>query len=131
MDQFELWFGNFSRDQEAILRKASDARPLTDGETMLEERMWRQRKIATLLRKIQQEKPSKEATMALINTMLREMFNRIESPERKAFYDAYADSTAKYVLTAIRIATPAQKAHAHKRMQGWIEDFNVLATEAR
>jgi hypothetical protein len=131
MDQFELWFGNFSRDQGAILRKASDARPLADGETMLEERMWRQRKIATLLRKIQQEKPSKEATMALINTMLREMFNRIESPERKAFYDAYADSTAKYVLTAIRIATPAQKAHAQKRMQGWIEDFNVLATEAR
>jgi hypothetical protein len=131
MDQFELWFGNFSGDQEAILRKASDARPTTDGEVMLEERMWRQRKISTLLRKVQHEKPSKEATMVLINAMLRELFNRMESPERKAFYDAYADSTAKYVLTAIRIATPAQKAHAQKRMQGWIEDFNVLATDAR
>jgi hypothetical protein len=131
MDQFELWFGNFSGDQEAILRKASDARPATDAEVMLEERMWRQRKISTLLRKIQQEKPSKEATMALINTMLRELFNRMESPERKAFYDAYADSTAKYVLAAIRIATPEQKAHAQKRMQGWIEDFNVLAADTR
>jgi hypothetical protein len=131
MDQFELWFGNFNGDQEAILRKASDARPTTDGETMLEERLWRQRKISTLVRKIQQEKPSKEATKALITTMLREMFNRMESPERKAFYDAYADSTAKYVLTAIRIATPEQKAHAQKRMQGWIEDFNTLAADAR
>jgi hypothetical protein len=131
MDQFELWFGNFNGDQEAILRKASDARPTTDGEIMLEERIWRQRKISTLLRKIQQEKPSKEAAMALVNTTLREMFARMDSPERKAFYDAYADSTAKYVLTAIRIATPEQKAQAQKRMQGWIEDFIVLASNTR
>jgi hypothetical protein len=27
------------------------------------------------------------------------------------------------VLTVIQLATPAQKAHAHKRMQGWIDDF--------
>lgn len=131
MDQFELWFGDFSREQEAILRKASDTRPLTDGDTMLEERMWRQRKIVSFMRKIQQEKPSKVAATAQVNTLLREMFQRTESAERKGFYDAYADSTAKYVLTAIRIATPAQKAHAQKRMQGWIEDFNALATEGK
>jgi hypothetical protein len=28
MEQFELWFGNFSRDRKRQLRKASDARPL-------------------------------------------------------------------------------------------------------
>jgi hypothetical protein len=131
MDQFELWFGSFSREQEAVLRKASDARPTSDGEIMLEERIWRQRKIGGLVRKIQQEKPSKEAATALVSSTLREMFNRTESAERKGFYDAYADSTVKYMLTAIRIATPAQKAHAQKRMQGWIEDLNVLATEAK
>ncbi|HEX9173953.1 MAG TPA: DUF6279 family lipoprotein [Telluria sp.] len=131
MEQFELWFGSFSREQEAVLRKASDARPTSDGEIMLEERIWRQRKISGLLRKIQQEKPGKEGATALVSSTLREMLNRTESPERKVFYDAYADSTVKYLLTAIRIATPAQKAHAQKRMQGWIEDFNVLATEAK
>lgn len=131
MDQFELWFGSFSREQETVLRKASDARPVSDGEIMLQERVWRQRKISALLRKIQAEKPNKEAAMALVNATLRELLNRMESPERKAFYDAYAESTAKYVLTAIRIATPEQKAHAQKRMQGWVEDFNVLATEAK
>jgi hypothetical protein len=35
------------------------------------------------------------------------------------------------VHTAIRISTPAQKAHAQKRMQGWIDDFKVLATGAK
>jgi Family of unknown function (DUF6279) len=131
MDQFNLWFGSFSGDQEAILRKASDARPITDGEIMLEERMWRQRKVVTLLRNIQQEKPSRETANALVSATLREILNRMDSPERKVFYDAYADSTAKYVLTAIRIATPEQKAHAHKRMQGWIDDFNILAAAAK
>ena len=51
----------------------------------------------------------------------------MESPERKAFYDAYTDGTTKMILTAVKIATPAQKAHAQKRMQGWIDDFNTLA----
>jgi hypothetical protein len=34
------------------------------------------------------------------------------------------------VLTAVRIATPAQKAHAHKRMQDWINDFRDLSVQS-
>ena len=44
MEQFDLWFGDFSREQEAVLRKASDARPL-DNEIWLDERMRRQQMI--------------------------------------------------------------------------------------
>ncbi|GAB3401984.1 DUF6279 family lipoprotein [Massilia agilis] len=126
MDQFELWFGHFSRDQEAVLRRASDARPL-DNEIWLQERMMRQQKIVKLLRRVQQERLNKEQTMAAIHTLLRDFFDRFDAPDRKAFFDAYVDSTSKYILTAIRLATPEQKAHAHKRMQGWINDFNALA----
>ncbi|QOY94578.1 hypothetical protein IM543_01225 [Massilia sp. UMI-21] len=126
MDQLELWFGNFSREQEAILRKASDARPL-DSDTWLDERVWRQRRILSLLRKFQQEKPNREQAAAQIAAMQRELFGRTESPERKAFYDNYLDQTTKFMLTAIRIATPAQKKHAQERMQGWINDFQLLA----
>lgn len=126
MEQFELWFGDLSSEQEAVLRKASDARPL-DNEIWLQERKLRQQKIITLLRRVQQEKLNKEQTMAAIHTLMREFFDRMEAPERKQFFDAYVDSTSKYILTAIRVATPAQKAHAHKRMQGWINDFNALA----
>jgi hypothetical protein len=125
-EQFELWFGSFSREQEAQLRKASDARPL-DNEIWLQERMLRQKKIVALVRRVQQEKLNKEQTMSAIHGMLRDMLDRMEAPERKAFFDAYVDNTAKFILAAIRITTPEQKAHAQKRMQGWIEDFNALA----
>lgn len=130
MEQFELWFGRFSSEQKAILRKASDARP-QDSEIFLAERMRRQQKIVAMLRKVQQEKLSKEATQKEVTLLVRDTLDRFDAPERKAFYDTYVDSTSKYILTAIKIATPDQKAHAQKRMQGWIDDFNNLAATAK
>ena len=126
MEQFELWFGGFSSEQEAIIRKASDARPL-NNEIWLDERMRRQQNVLNLVKKVQQEKLGKDATV----TLIKDSFERLEHSERKAFFDAYQDSTAQMVLTVIKIATPAQKAHAVKRMQGWIDDFNSLATQAK
>jgi hypothetical protein len=128
MQQLELWFGSFSRDQETALRKASDARPL-DNEIWLQERMMRQKKIVALLQRIHRDKLNKEQTMAAIHALLRDFFDRMDAPDRKAFFDAYINSTSTFILTAIRITTPDQRAHAQKRMQGWIDDFNTLATE--
>ena len=130
MEQMELWFGSFSSEQEALLRRASDARPM-DGEIWLEERMLRQKKILSVLRKIQQEKLSRDATIAQLNGLVKDIFGRFESPERKQFYDASFDGTFNLILTAVKIATPAQKAHAQKRMQGWISDFNTLAADVK
>jgi hypothetical protein len=130
LEQFESWFGNFSREQEAIIRKASDARPL-DNDIWLEERMRRQQLILAMLRKVHAEKLSKEATVVQVQALVRDAIDRLESPERKAFYDGYIDSTSKLILQVVAIATPAQKAHAHKRMQGWIDDFNTLAADTR
>jgi len=126
MSQFELWFGSFSREQEAALRRASDARPL-DNDVFLQERMLRQKKIVALLRRVHDQKLNKEQTMSAVHDLLRDMFDRMEAPERKAFYDTYVDSTSKFILTAIKLTTPEQKQHAQKRMQGWINDFNALA----
>jgi hypothetical protein len=130
MDQFELWFGGFSREQEAAIRRASDARPL-DNEIWLDERMRRQRAIIALLRKVQQEKLGKDATIALVHNLIKDIFDRFEAPERKAFFDAYIDNTTRFIVNVVKLTTPAQKAHAHKRMQGWIDDFNGLAADAR
>jgi hypothetical protein len=126
MEQFDLWFGSFSREQEAALRKASDARPM-DNEIWLQERTLRQKKIITLLRRVQGEKLNKEQTMSAIHGLLRDMFDRMDAPDRKAFFDAYVDNTVKFIITAVRLSTPEQKAHAQKRMQGWISDFNALS----
>lgn len=130
MEEFELWFGSFSSEQEAQLRRASDARPL-NNEIWLDERMLRQKRIIAVLRKISQEKLGKDASIALLHGLVKELFDRFDAPERKAFFDAYIDGTCQMILTAVKIATPAQKANAQKRMQGWIDDFNTLATEAK
>ena len=130
MEQFELWFGSFSSEQEAIIRKASDARPL-NNEIWLDERMRRQQNVLNLVKKVHQEKLGKEAAATLITTLIKDSFERLEHSERKAFFDAYESSTAQMVLTVIKIATPAQKAHAVKRMQGWIDDFNSLAAQPK
>jgi hypothetical protein len=130
LDQFEFWFGSFSRDQEAAIRRASDARPL-DNDIWLEERMRRQQLIVSMLRKVQAEKMNKEATVAQVQAIVKDTFDRLESPERKAFYDGYIDTTSKLILQVATMATPAQKAHAHKRMQSWIDDFNTLAADSR
>ena len=126
MEQLDLWFGSFSRDQEAQLRRASDARPL-DNEIWLQERTLRQKKIVALLRRVHDQKLNKEQTMSAVHDLLRDLFDRMDAPERKAFFDAYVDNTARFIVTAIRLTTPEQKQHAHKRMQGWINDFNTLA----
>lgn len=130
MEQFELWFGSFTNEQEDIIRKASDARPL-DNALWLDERMRRQRNILALVRKIQQERPSEEATQGMIRDLIRENFERMERSERKPFFDAYTESTMQLILTVIKIATPVQKEHALRRMQGWIDDFNVLSAQVR
>jgi hypothetical protein len=128
MEQFELWFGNFSREQEAALRRASDVRPL-DNQLWLDERIRRQQRIVATVRKIQLEKMGKDAAMAEIKTLITELFDRLDHSEHKAFFDASTKGTVELVLTAVRIATPAQKAHAQKRMQGWIDDFKTLAAD--
>jgi hypothetical protein len=130
MEQFDLWFGHFSSDQEAVLRKASDARVL-DNDIWMDERVRRQKNIVAVLRKVQHEKLSKDATIAALHNLIKDMFARFDAPERKAFFDTYTEQTVQMILTAVKIATPAQKAHAQKRMQGWIEDFNILATDSQ
>jgi hypothetical protein len=130
MEQFELWFGSFTSEQEAQIRKASDARPL-DNEIWLDERARRQKNILIAARKVQSEKLSKEATQSLIQGLIKDGFQRLETSERKAFFDAYEEANLQLVLTVIRIATPAQKAHAQKRMQGWIDDFKSLAADQK
>jgi hypothetical protein len=130
MEQFDLWFGGFSSEQEAQLKRASDIRPL-DNELWLNERILRQRRIIAVLREVQQKKLGKEATNALLQGLLKDIFGRFDAPDHKAFFDAYTDSTINLVLTAVKISTPAQKAHAQKRMQGWIDDFKILAASAK
>ncbi|NYE62543.1 Skp family chaperone for outer membrane proteins [Duganella sp. 1224] len=130
MEQFELWFGDFTSEQEAAIRKASDARPL-NNEIWLDERIRRQNNILAAVRKVQSEKLGKEATQTVIQGLIKDGFQRLETSDRKPFFDSYEEANLQFVLTVINLTTQQQKAHAQRRMQGWIDDFRALAANQR
>lgn len=128
MEQAEYWFGSFSPEQQALIRKTSDARPL-DNELRMTVRLQLQQELIRLLKKIQSEKPSRDATVSMLKEYLNNMIEHYGGAEHKAFFDASRDGMANLTMVIINSATPKQKAHAVKRLQQWIDNFNVLAAQ--
>jgi hypothetical protein len=129
MKQAEYWFGSFSAEQEALIRRASDARPL-DNEFLMEQRLKRQQALIALLKKIQAEQPSREATMALLKKYAQSVLEPPPHPTHQAFIDATRMGTADLATLIINQATPKQKARAIKNLQSWIDNFTQLAAKS-
>jgi hypothetical protein len=124
--QAEYWFGDFSREQEARIRAASDARPL-NNELWMAARVKRQQEIIALLKKVHSEKLSREATTAMLKAYIAGVFTHFGNAEHKAFSDASTEATARMVAIIVNSATPEQKARAVKRLQQLIDDSHKLA----
>jgi hypothetical protein len=129
MKQAEYWFGDFSAQQEAQIRAASNARPL-DNDLWMAERLQRQQELIRILRKIQTEHPSREVVSGLLRGYIERSFEHFLYAEHKAFFEASRDGTVQMVALIVNIATPAQKTFAIKRAQKWIEDCRSLAAKA-
>jgi hypothetical protein len=123
LEQAEEWLGNLNREQEHLVRAASDARPL-NNELLMAEREQRQRELLAILRKIQVEKPAREAVIGMFRSHVAAVLARFNNPEYKAFHESYNAATARMVAAIVNNATPAQKAHFIKSVQQWIDDFN-------
>jgi hypothetical protein len=128
MRQAEYWFGDFSREQQAQIRAASDARPL-NYELWLQMRLRRQQELSALLKKIQNEKLGREATAAALKAYAAGVFNQFGDKEHQAFSDASQQGMARMIVTIVQIATPEQKARASKKLQRWIDDSHALARQ--
>jgi hypothetical protein len=126
MKQAEHWFGRFSDEQEDQIRRLSDARPL-DNELVLADRMQRQAEMIELLRRVEAEKPSREATIALIRQYVAGAMDHYGHPEYKAYFEKYRASQTRMIAAIINGATAEQKEHFVQALQGWIEDFQVLS----
>ena len=129
MKQAEYWFGGFSRAQEQKLRALSDARPL-NNELVLADRMRRQSELVALLKRIRNEKPSKEAATAMIKKYIAATMDHYGNKEQQAFFDALTDANAGLVAEMMHMATPDQKSHFIRTLQDWISDFNRLSAKA-
>ena len=130
MEWAEYWFGDFSDEQEAVIRKASDQRPL-NNELWAADRLQRQEGLIALVKRSQQEKPARDAATEMIKSYVinNYLLRASATPEMKAFFDASKDGVAQLTVVIVNIATPKQKAHATERLQQWIDDFNVLASK--
>lgn len=129
MQQAEYWFGDFSDDQEALIRKTSDARPL-NNEIWMQERLRRQREMLAMLKKIQAEKPSREATIVMLRQYAQSVFEPGPHVEHQSFIDASREAGTNLAAVIINNTTPEQKAHAMKRLQKWIDTFHTLAAKS-
>lgn len=129
MKQAEYWFGDFSEEQEAQIRAASNARPL-NNELWMEVRLRRQQELIALLKKVQDEKLGRDATMKMLKEYAGGVFGQFGNAEHQALSDASARETARMVSVIVNIATPEQKARAHKRLQQLIDDCHAMAGKA-
>ena len=126
MKQAEYWYGDFNREQEAQIRAASDARPL-NNELWAAERKLRQQELLHILKKIQKEHPPREAVSAMLRKYIERSFDNFSYAENKEFFDNTRSSASNMVAVIANVATPAQRTHAVKRLQAWIDDCKTLA----
>ena len=125
LDRIEEWYGRFSREQRAAIRKLSDARPL-DNDILLAERQRRESELIALLTRVEREKPSRDAVIALLRRY-EEGFEFSPDPDRRAFQQALRRATETMDAAIHNLATPAQRARASSKLQDWIDDFRSLS----
>lgn len=126
MKQAEYWFGDFSPEQEAQIRAASNARPL-NRELELEIRKRRQHEVLAMLYKVRSEKLDSAATAALMKQYMAGVLDHFGQQEHKAFSEASQIALADTLALIINVTNATQKAHAQKRLQKWIDDCRALA----
>lgn len=128
LERVEEWYGRFSKEQRAEIRKLSDARPLDNG-ILFAERQRREQELITMLNRIEREKPSRDAVVAMMKTY-RERFEQSPDPERRAFIESLHRTTDEMNAAIHNLATPPQRAKAVAKLQEWIDDFRNLSGDA-
>ncbi len=130
MESAEYWFGDFSDQQEAIIRKASDQRPL-NNELWAVDRIQRQLGLTDLIKRIQTEKPSREAAIEMLKSFVATNYvlRPGTSPDMKAFFEASKEGVAQLTVVIVNLTTQKQKDHATARLQQWIDDLSELANQ--
>ena len=128
LERVEEWYGRFNKEQRAAIRQLSDARPL-DNEILLSERRRRQQEAVTMLTRIEREKPSREAVVALMKNYV-DHFENSPDADKRAFIDSLHKATDAMNAAIHNQATPQQRAKAVAKLQEWIDDFRSLSAEA-
>ena len=125
LERVEEWYGKFSREQRQSIRQWSDARPL-DNAAILAERQRREGDIIAMLVKVQREKPSRDAVVAMMKGV-SDRFDQSPDPGRRAFMESFRRATDEMNANIHNLATPEQRQKAVVKLQEWIDDFRSLS----
>lgn len=123
--QADDWLGSVSRTQEAIIANYLEKHP-PNYTQWLEDSTARQRAVLQLLTQIQNEKPSREAAQAMVQRAILANFEPAEQAAQRTQAEASRVSIQQLMADIIRTSSQEQKAHAHKKLQGWIDDCKYL-----
>ncbi|MDA8259390.1 MAG: DUF6279 family lipoprotein [Betaproteobacteria bacterium] len=125
LERAEYWFGDFSREQEAALRRMVDAQD-PGSQFWYEERLRRQRDWISLVRQVQRERPPRERVIQ----MLRDYATRFDlptEPARLAQAIALRHASAELAVAIHALMTPSQREHARSKLDDLIHDFTQLS----
>lgn len=127
MERAEYWFGDFSTEQETAIRRLIDAQA-TGAQFWFDERLRRQRDWLELVRKVQRDKPSRAAVIAMLRDYA-ENFDLPADPARRTVAIAMRRSGAELAAAIHGLTTRAQREHARHKFDDLIRELTELAQE--
>ncbi len=127
LERAEYWFGDFSGDQEAAIRRLIDAQP-TGSQFWFDERLRRQREWLEIVRKVQRERPPREAVIAMLRDYA-ERFDIPVEPTRRTQAIALRRSSAELAVAMHALTTKAQRDRARLKFDDLIRELGELAQE--
>jgi hypothetical protein len=127
LERAEYWFGDFSGDQEAAIRRLIDAQP-TGSQFWFDERLRRQREWLEIVRKVQRERPARDAVVAMLRDYA-ERFDIPVEPTRRTQAIALRRSSAELAVAMHALTTKAQRDRARLKFDDLIRELGELAQE--
>lgn len=127
LERAEYWFGDFSNEQEAALRRMVDAQD-PGSQFWYEERLRRQRDWLSLVRQVQRERLPRERVIQMLRGYAAR-FDQPTEPARLAQAITLRRASAELAVAIHALMTPAQREHARSKLDDLIHDFTELSRE--
>jgi len=124
LERAEQIYGALGEVQRKVLADAVAASPF-DAEAWLRERQERQRDIVGTLRRLVAERADRDSRIAALR-VLAERYESSPDPEARARQQRVTAYNCELVSRLHNAATPAQREHARRTLEGWEGDLRAL-----
>lgn len=127
-ERAQEWFGRLNPEQMAIVRQVALERDGLAQPNWLDERERRQQDFIALIKRISSEHPDAAVAAGWLQRFADEMLEPSQPDKREALTQARR-LNAELIARLINASTPQQRAQLTRKLQGYAEDFAVLAAQ--